>query len=99
MSDPVKIFISYAHADSTYFDELMKHLKPLKRAGRIDTWMDRSIEPGMNWDKEINDQICQANLILLLLSKEFNNSDYIAGVEMKIAMERRDSRSWPNSDS
>ncbi|MFZ4986582.1 MAG: toll/interleukin-1 receptor domain-containing protein [Blastocatellia bacterium] len=88
MSDPVKIFISYAHADRVYFDELTKHLIPLKRTGRIDTWTDRSIEPGMNWDKEIKEQIRQANFILLLLSKEFNASDYIAGVEMKIAMER-----------
>ena len=37
----VTIFISYAHADEGLKKELDKHLKMLKRSGKVETWNDR----------------------------------------------------------
>jgi len=36
-----KVFISYSHKDQKFVDELLAHLKPLERAGRVSAWSDR----------------------------------------------------------
>ena len=44
--DPVRLFISYSHADEWLKDELVKHLAALKHRGIIDVWHDRLIPAG-----------------------------------------------------
>jgi hypothetical protein len=39
-TDKVSTFISYAHADEDLKIELDKHLKVLKRSGKIEAWND-----------------------------------------------------------
>jgi SAM-dependent methyltransferase len=85
---PVKIFISYAHEDEKLKDDLLKHLSSLKNSGVIDTWDDRKIMPGQDWNMKINDNIKTADIILLLISASFLSSTYINSVEMSITMER-----------
>jgi hypothetical protein len=41
----VKVFISYAHEDSKFRDELLKHLSSLKQQGLIESWTDSDISP------------------------------------------------------
>lgn len=82
------IFISYAREDEKYKIELEKHLSGLKNNGFIETWSDRSILPGQEWDKEIKKQIDEADIILFLISADFMNSDYINDVEIKKAILR-----------
>jgi tetratricopeptide (TPR) repeat protein len=85
---PVEIFYSYAHEDRSLRERLENHLKFLQRQGLISQWTDRLLSPGTNWDREINDSLDRAGVILLLLSEYFLASDYIDGVEMKRAFER-----------
>src|SRR5260370_35842881 len=67
---------------------LVKHLSVLKRQGIIDIWHDRNISAGTEWEREIDKHLNTAQIILLLISPDFMDSDYCYGIEMKRAMER-----------
>ena len=86
--EPVDLFYSYAHEDEPLRDELDGHLALLRRKGVIRPWHDRGIVPGQQWDEAIDAQLSSADLILLLVSKDFLNSDYIWGKELAVAIER-----------
>jgi tetratricopeptide (TPR) repeat protein len=84
----VRIFISYSHQDDGLRGELRKHLRPLERGGLVDTWDDREIPAGAGWADEIDQRLESADIILLLVSADFINSEFCYGKEMKRAMER-----------
>jgi hypothetical protein len=86
----LNLFISYAHEDEALKNELDKHLVMLKRSGKINSWSDRKITAGEEWNKAIQDEIAQAQIILLLISVDFNNSEYIWNEELAYAMKRHD---------
>ena len=94
MSDPenskVYIFTSYAHEDESLKDEMDKYLKVLKRSGKIETWNDRALIPGQEWNQTIMDELKKANIILLLVSVDFNASDFIWDKELAHAMKRHE---------
>ena len=45
------VFFSYSHADEALRDQLEKHLTMLKRQGVIETWHDRMIPAGDNFER------------------------------------------------
>ena len=83
-----KLVFSYSHVDETLRNELEKHLSPLKRQGVIETWHDRRIVAGQEFDKRISQHFEEAELVLLLVSPDFINSDYCYDVEMMRAVDR-----------
>lgn len=85
---PVSLFYSYAHEDEPLREELQGHLKILERRGLLAPWHDRKIVPGQDWSGEIDAHLRSAELVLLLVSKDFVESDYIWGVELVAAMDR-----------
>ena len=84
----VNLFFSYAHEDEALRDELEKNLKLLQRQNIIDTWHDRKIISGTEWDKAIDKNLEAADIILLLISSDFLASDYCWDKEIKFAMQR-----------
>ncbi len=86
--EPVDLFYSYAHEDESLRDELAGHLKIMERRKVIRSWHDRRIVPGLKWDIEIDRQLEAADLVLLLISADFINSDYIWGYELETALQR-----------
>lgn len=88
MNKKHKIFISYSHKDEKAKDLLNSHLTSLIRNKNIDPWNDRQIMPGQEWDKVIQKELNEADIILLLISPSFMESGYINGVEVKRALER-----------
>lgn len=80
-------FISYAHNDEAARRLLEIHLTPLRLEGLLDEWHDRLIQPGTDWKSVIDKHLDCANLILLLVSPDFLNSEYCLGVETKRAMQ------------
>lgn len=84
------IFISYAHADEELKKELDKHLKILRRSGKVETWNDRELIAGQEWDEVIMSELNKANIILLLISIDFNASDFIWDKELAAAMKRHE---------
>lgn len=86
-----KIFLSYSHADETYCDMLQKHLAALRHQGLIDTWHDRRIKAGDEFENSIDQQLNEAEIILLLVSSDFIASRYCYEIEMQRALGRHDS--------
>lgn len=82
------VFFCYAHEDRTLRDELATHLVPLQRAGQLSSFFDGDIAPGAKWDIEIKRQLEKADIILLLVSPDFLNSEYIHEIELRRAMQR-----------
>ena len=89
---PLSLFYSYSHKDETLRDELETHLKLLQRQGMISGWHDRRILAGEEWDKKIDDNLKNADIILLLISADFIASDYCYDVEIKYAMARHENK-------
>jgi hypothetical protein len=88
MAKAVEVFFSYSHRDESLRDELAKHLTILERLGIIQSWHDRRILSGDEWDGQINSNLDSAQVILLLVSADFLASNYCWDVEVRRAMER-----------
>lgn len=86
--EAVRIFISYSHKDEEIKDELLKHLSPMRRLGKIADWHDRNIEAGEKWEDSILKSLNSADIILLIISIDFINSDYCYVKEMDAAIDR-----------
>ena len=82
------VFFSYCHADEALRDQLERQLRILQRQGLIETWHDRRIEAGQDFAGEIDAHIEADEIILLLVSPDFLNSDYCYEIEMTRALER-----------
>src|SRR2546421_520535 len=92
LTNAIKIFFCYAHEDEALRNELEKQLRILQRQGLIVSWHDREIDAGEEWLSEIDMHLKTAQIILLLVSPDFMDSDYCYGVEMKRALERHEAR-------
>lgn len=83
------IFISYAHQDEAFKDQLTQQLKGLQRQGLIAPWHDRCIDGGDDWRSGITEAIDTCDLALLLVSPAFIASDFIYAEELARLMARR----------
>jgi hypothetical protein len=88
-NSPLRIFISYSHKDETFKDELVTMLDGLRRRGIVDTWQDRSIEAGDEWNKSIQDAMDACDLALLLVSADYLASRFIQEEEQPKLLQRR----------
>jgi hypothetical protein len=86
-SQSLKLFISYSHADELLKNELLKHLEPLKHLNLVESWHDRKLMPGEEWENAISKNLESANIILLLVSIDFINSKYCYDIELDRALE------------
>jgi tetratricopeptide (TPR) repeat protein len=86
--NPPSVFVSYAREDESYKNNLVKQLNVLEGQGVISSWHDGLLVAGEQWNETIVNQINAARVILLLISPDFMNSQYIHNVEMKRASER-----------
>jgi len=84
----LKIFMSYAQEDESMKTELDKALIMLKKSDKVEVWQDRQLIAGEEWDASIKQEVAEADIILLLISVDFNNSQYIWDKELATAMER-----------
>ena len=85
--------MSYAHQDAAVKQRLDTHLYPLKRSEKISIWSDAEIRGGDEWDESIKQQLAEADVILLLISANFNASTYIWENELNVGMARHKSGS------
>ena len=89
---PLKVFISYSHKDEALKNELEEHLALLKRLGKIQIWQDRAIDAGEEWNEKIRQALDTADIILLLVTSRFINSDFCFSKEMHRAMMRHEQK-------
>ena len=86
-SNKIKLFYSYSHADEKLRNSLETHLSGLQRNNLITEWHDRKILPGQAFEGEIDKNITDSDIILLLISPDFIQSNYCYEIELKTAME------------
>ena len=83
----VQIFLAYSRKDTDMLGEFVPHLSILERTHIVDRiWFDGKIEPGTNWDNEINENLQNSDIIILLISADFIASEYCYGKELKKAV-------------
>ena len=68
---PRKLSISYSHQDEDKIRDFIKHLAPLKENGLISEWYDRKIMAGQDLQYEIDNNLYDADIICLCISKDF----------------------------
>ena len=81
-SNPVRVFVSYAHADQAVQATFQSQLRAAESQGAFTYWDDTRIEPGQEWDTAIREQIETADIALLLVSDSFLSSRYCTTVEV-----------------
>ena len=88
----ISVFISYSHKDERYRESLEAHMSILSRQGKVSTWHDRRINPGQEWENQIDEHIKKSDLILLLISSDFIASEYCFSKELSIAIENHEAQ-------
>jgi serine/threonine protein kinase len=86
----IKLFFSYSRKDEKLRRELAKRLTLMKRNGLITDWYDCNIDAGADWKREMDIHLNGADIILLLVSPDFIDSDYCYDLEMARALERHE---------
>ncbi|HRQ79681.1 MAG TPA: toll/interleukin-1 receptor domain-containing protein [Azospirillaceae bacterium] len=87
----MKIFISYSHKDDSLFQELVDGLAGLRFLIPPPlVWHDKLIPLASEWDEEIRAALHAADLVLLLVSRDFMKSQYIWEKEMTPALARHE---------
>lgn len=89
-NDKVYVFVSYSHdEDRRWFESgsLIPYLKNSLRREAV-FWHDHGLEPGDVFRREIEEEIDRADLVILLISQGFLNSEFIEKVELPRIMDR-----------
>jgi TIR domain-containing protein len=87
---PLRVFCSYSHKDEQYFTELWTSLARVRQQGLIEGWHDRQISPGIDWDQAIDENLNTSDIVLLLVTPDFINSEYIRKKEITRALEKHE---------
>jgi hypothetical protein len=77
------VFVSYSTADEMYREELTRHLAQIGR-DLADVFSFRQIHAGADHHQEIATSLERASYAILLVSKDFLSSDYVADVELPV---------------
>lgn len=95
---PLKTFISYSKFDGeacvekdgiNYLEQFKEAIVPLtKHNALIETWDDTKIIASEDWNFKIIDEIKSADIIFLLISSSFLNTDYIIKNEFEFIWTR-----------
>lgn len=95
----LKAFISYSKSDAelnqqgiNYLADFKRFMVPLsnKYNNLLQTWDDTNLIPGDKWDDRIREELLNADIIFLLISSHFLNTDYIRREELIIAAQRQE---------
>jgi hypothetical protein len=81
-------FISYAHVEEKWKTRLVDALAPLTQDGLVETWHDGALMPGDRWHQKILTALDDADLVLLLVSRAFLESEYVRDTELPLAIAR-----------
>lgn len=88
LTGALEVFFSYAHEDEALRKRLEQHFSFLRREGKLAHWHDGEIKAGEEWRGKIERRLNSADVILLLVSAAFADSDFCFSIEMERAMER-----------
>jgi formylglycine-generating enzyme required for sulfatase activity len=79
----LKVFLCHAHSD----EEKVRSLYARLKADSVDVWLDKeSLIPGVTWESEIRKAVCESDIVIVCLSKQFNQKGYRQD-EVRVALE------------
>lgn len=87
-TNPVKIFIAYAAADSSYLDNFKKHFSPQERSAKVSIWYDGEVTGGEDLEAARKGALESAQIVLLLLSSDALASDDFYDEAIQAALQR-----------
>ena len=88
MSRKINIFVIYTLADKDIMLRLLRHLNPLNEVFNLSIWHDDPIIPGQPWKTYFESRIHHTDILLLLVSDDFMNSQFIEQVELKAVIDK-----------
>jgi tetratricopeptide (TPR) repeat protein len=89
-TEALEVFCSYDHEDELLWKRLAQQLRVLEEHGLISAWHCGALRAGQNWQREIEQHLQSAQLILLLISPAFMASERCYRIEMIEAMKRHE---------
>lgn len=88
-----KTFLCYSHKDFKAVHALWSRLKK----DGLEVWLDKeNLQPGANWANEIRTAILKSDIVIVCLSKQFNEKQGFRHQELKIALEK--ARLFPDNE-
>jgi serine/threonine protein kinase len=93
-TDPVRVFVSYAHADQAVQRVFDDQLRAAEQQGAFAFWDDTRLEPGAEWHSVIQHEIARADIALLLVSTSFLSSSYCTTVEVHRLLDQKRKIFW-----
>ena len=82
---PLDVFLIHAHSDREAVRKLYTRL--IKDGIRV--WLDtEDLQPGQDWQKEIRKAILKSDVIIVCLSRGFNEQQGYRHEELKLALEK-----------
>lgn len=89
---PLRIFVSYAHADASIYKRTMESmLRFIAGFEPFVMWSDKDIIAGTDSDKRIRRELEKMDIFIALVSPYFAASPYCLNVEVEAAKRRRKS--------
>ena len=88
LSKQLRIFLLYARSDQEIVHQLYQRL--IKRGAEV--WFDQEkLLPGQDWENEIHKAIFSSAMVIVCLSKQFNQQGGYRHEELRIALEKANS--------
>jgi hypothetical protein len=81
------VFFSYSHEDTRWLDEIKTTLSPAFRGQKIALWDDSKIKSGERWKEKIEEALSRARAAVLIVSRSFLASEFIANDELPYILE------------
>lgn len=78
----LNIFIAFAKEERTERDHLLRQMNLVKVRERWNIWAAHEIKAGDTWNEEIKERLSTSQVVILLMSSAFFNSEYIEKVEL-----------------
>ncbi|HWZ23613.1 MAG TPA: COR domain-containing protein [Cytophagaceae bacterium] len=88
--DTTRLFVSYSHRNEKFKNEFRAMIRPMEKEGHWKVWDDRWLLPSDEWNQEIIRHLNDANVIVLLITKEFFDSNFIYDIEFARAIKRHE---------
>lgn len=87
MGRTFSVLIDHDPAERALAERLQRHLKPLLRKGQVKLLLPDGVSPGLEAAKAAREAVCDADLVLPLLSADLLNNDDAYG-RLRLAHER-----------
>ena len=84
------VFISYSKEDVAWRKRVQAFLNSIEAEGEAEVWADDRIDAGEDWYPEIRKAIDRSAVAVLLLTKDFLRTDFIAKQEIPELLRRRE---------